>query len=86
MADSKVCNMSKILKGVIVSLKMQKTAVVQVSRVTPHPIYKKLIKKDRRFKADTNLINVAVGDRVKIIETKPISKQKAFKIMEVLPK
>jgi len=78
--------MSKILKGVVVSLKMQKTAVVQVSRVIPHPIYKKLIKKDRRIKADTSLFKLAVGDRVKIQETKPISKQKAFKITEVLSK
>ncbi len=78
--------MSKILKGVVVSLKMQKTAVVQVSRVTPHPIYKKLIKKDRRIKADTSDFKLSVGDSVKIHETKPISKQKAFIIMEVLPK
>lgn len=78
--------MSKILKGVVVSLKMQKTAVVQVSRVTAHPIYKKLIKRDRRIKADTSNFKLAVGDSVKIRETKPISKQKAFKIMEVMPK
>jgi len=78
--------MSKILEGVIVSLKMQNTAVVQVSRVTPHPIYKRLIKKDRRIKADTSTFKLNLGDRVRISETKPISKQKAFKIMEVLSK
>ena len=78
--------MSKILKGVVVSLKMQKTAVVQVSLVTPHPIYKRLIKKHRRIKADTSLFKLAVGDRVRIKETKPISKQKAFRITEVLTK
>jgi small subunit ribosomal protein S17 len=78
--------MSKILEGVVVSLKMQKTAVVSVSRVTAHPIYKKLIKRDRRIKADTALIKLTVGDRVKMQETKPISKQKAYKILEVLPK
>jgi len=78
--------MSKILEGVIVSLKMQKTAVVRVSRVTAHPVYKRLIKKDRRMKADTSDLKLAVGDRVKIHETKPISKQKTFKITEVMPK
>ena len=86
MADSKVCNMTKILEGVVVSLKMQKTAVIQVSRVTPHPIYKRLIKKDRRIKADTSTFKLNLGDRVRISETKPISKQKAFKITEVLSK
>jgi small subunit ribosomal protein S17 len=78
--------MSKILEGVVVSLKMQKTAVVEVTRVVPHPMYKKLIKKDKRIKADTSDFKLAVGDSVKIHETKPISKQKAFRILEVLPK
>jgi len=78
--------MSKILEGVVVSLKMQKTAVVKVSRVTPHPIYKRLIKRDRGIKADTSGFKLNVGDKVKIQETKPISKQKAFRILEVLPK
>ena len=78
--------MPKILEGVVVSLKMQKTAVVQISRVTAHPIYKRLIKRDRRIKADTALFKLNVGDRVKIQETKPISKLKAFRILEVLPR
>ena len=78
--------MAKILEGVVVSLKMQNTAVVQVSRVTPHPLYKRLIKRDRRIKADTTLFKLTVGDRVKISQTKSISKQKAFKITEVMPK
>lgn len=78
--------MPKILEGVVVSLKMQKTAVVQVTRVAPHPIYKKLIKKDKKIKADTSSFELAVGDRVRMFETRPISKLKHFKILEVIKK
>lgn len=78
--------MLKIFEGVVVSLKMQKTAVVEVTRVVPHPMYKKLIKKDKRIKADTVGLSLAVGDRVKIGQTKPISKLKAFKVLAVLKK
>jgi len=78
--------MSKVFEGVVVSLKMQKTAVVQVARVTSHPIYKKLIKKDRKIKADTSSFDLAVGDRVRIGKTRPLSKLKHFKILEVLKK
>ena len=78
--------MPKVLEGVVVSLKMQKTAVVQVSSTAPHPIYKKLIKRDKKIKADTAGLSLSVGDRVKIGQTKPISKDKHFKIVEVLKK
>ena len=83
---AKVNNMSKIFEGIVVSLKMQKTAVVKVTRITPHPIYKRLIKKDKRLKADVAGLSLAVGDRVKIGQTKPISKDKHFKVLEVLRK
>lgn len=78
--------MQKILEGIVVSLKMQKTAVIKVSRVSPHPIYKKLIKRDKRIKADNSFNKLIVGDKVKIVQTKPISKQKTFRVLEVLPK
>jgi len=78
--------MVKVLEGVIVSLKMQKTAVVKTTQVTSHPIYKKLIKKDTKVKADTSSFDLAVGDRVRIGETRPLSKLKHFKILEVLKK
>lgn len=76
--------MKKIFNGVVVSLKMQKTALVNVVRMYPHPVYKKLIKKDHKIKADISSFSPIVGDRVKIIETKPKSKTKHFKIMEVI--
>lgn len=78
--------MSKIFEGVVVSLAMQKTVVVRVTHISAHPIYKRVIKKDKRLKADTAGLSLAVGDRVKIGQTKPISKDKHFKVLEVLRK
>jgi small subunit ribosomal protein S17 len=76
--------MAKILTGKIISTKMQDTAVVEVVRRVPHPLYKKLLKHSKNFKVDTKGQTVAVGNRVKIVETRPISKDKHFKIQEVL--
>ena len=77
-------NIKKTFDGVVVSLKMQNTAIVSVTRRFPHPLYKKLIKRDDKFNVDISAFSPMVGDRVKIVETKPISKTKHFKIMEVM--
>jgi small subunit ribosomal protein S17 len=76
--------MQRTLKGKVVSVKMQKTAVVEVVRRSPHPLYKKLIKRSKRYKADTGELVLALGNRVKMAEVSPISKDKKFKIVEVL--
>lgn len=70
--------------GKVISLKMQKTAVVLVERIAPHPFYGKLVKKTKKFKADNQLENLKVDDLVKIVSAKPISKEKTWKIVEVL--
>jgi small subunit ribosomal protein S17 len=75
--------MKKTLDGIIVSVKMQKTAVVKVTRTYPHALYKKLIKRDRNFNVDIGAFAPKTGDRVRIAESKPISKTKHFVIMEV---
>ena len=76
--------MQKTFEGKVVSAKMQNTAVVEVFRRKPHPLYKKLLKRSTRFKVETGGHSVNAGDKVKIIETRPISKGKYFKIMEVI--
>ncbi len=76
--------MVKTLEGKIVSLKMNKSAVIEITRRTPHPLYKKLLKKTKRIKADTNGLDLILGQNVRIAETKPISKSKFFKITEVI--
>lgn len=74
----------KTFEGKIVSLKMNKTAVVEIVRRTPHPLYKKLLRRSKKFKADTNGLELVVGQKVKIAETKPIAKGKFFKVLEVV--
>ncbi len=76
--------MLKTFNGKIVSLKMKGTAVVEVVRRSPHPLYKKLIRKSKRFKADTGDLALTLGQTVKIAETKPMSKDKSFKVTEVI--
>jgi len=74
--------MSKILQGKVISVKMNKTAVVEVTRHTSHPLYKKILKRTKKYKADTGTMTVSVGDIVQISETRPVAKDKHFKIME----
>lgn len=74
--------MAKVLEGKIVSNKMNKTVVVEVTRRTPHVLYKKLIKRSKKFLADSGEQAYTVGQIVKIVETKPMSKNKHFKVME----
>lgn len=76
----------KVLTGKVVSMKMQNTVVVEVSRRVPHPLYKKLLKKSKHFNADTAGKTVEVGEEVRIVETKPVSKTKYFAIKEVITK
>lgn len=78
--------MKKTLVGEVVSTKMQKTVVVEVQRKFRHPLYQKVITRHKKFKAHNEKLELAVGDMVKIEETKPISKDKHFKVIEKLTK
>lgn len=73
----------KIYNGKVIS-KIPKTAIVEVERKTVHPLYKKVLRRSKKYKVDTGELTVNVGDKVLIIETRPISKDKYFKIKEVL--
>lgn len=70
--------------GVVVSDKMDKTVVVRVERLTHHPLYKKVIRRSQNFKAHNEGNKAKIGDRVKIVETRPLSKDKRWRIDEVL--
>lgn len=72
----------KKLKGRIVSQKMSKTVVVEFNKVRIHPIYKKRIKRTKRIAAHSDKQH-AVGDVVTIIETRPLSKNKHYRVLEV---
>mgnify|MGYP000903347202 CR=1 FL=1 len=70
----------KTLSGVVVSDKMAKTVVVEITRFVKHPKYKKYLKKSKRFKAHDEAGN-KVGDKVSIVEIAPMSKDKHFKVV-----
>ena len=72
---------NKKLEGVVVSDKMNKTRVVEVTRLKKHPKYLKYFKTRKRFKAHDENNEYKIGDRVVIMETKPISKEKSWKII-----
>jgi small subunit ribosomal protein S17 len=72
----------KLLVGKVVSKKMQKTVVVEVTRRIRHPVYKKLITKVSRLKADTGDGNYEVGESVRLMPTRPISRHKHFKVVK----
>lgn len=70
----------KVKKGVVVSDKMDKTVVVKVDRVKTHPIYKKKFVMSQRFKAHDEKNEFHTGDIVEIVETRPISSDKKYKV------
>lgn len=71
----------KNLIAKVVSKKMAKTVVVEMERQTIHPLYKKVVKKTSRFKAHNEDESLKVGDIVKVVPTKPISKDKHYRIV-----
>jgi small subunit ribosomal protein S17 len=74
----------KAREGVVVSDKMQKTVVVLVQEKKPHPLYKKVVTHNRRFKVHDEEGRCAVGDRVRITETRPLSREKRWRVAEIL--
>ena len=74
----------KILKGKVVKNNRSKTITVLVERKYQHPVLKKIIKTKKKYHAHDEKNLLKVGDKVSIIETNPISKQKKFKVLEVI--
>jgi small subunit ribosomal protein S17 len=71
--------------GIVASDKMTKTVVVRVDRLVKHPLYHKYIKKRKKFMAHDEL-GAGVGDRVKIVETRPMSARKRWRVVEIIQK
>lgn len=72
--------------GIVVSNKMEKTITVAIERKVQHPIYKKYFKKTTRLLAHDEKRQCGIGDRVKIMETRPLSKLKRWRLVEVVEK
>jgi small subunit ribosomal protein S17 len=74
----------KTRTGTVISDKMDKTVVVLVQRVGRHPLYKKVVRHTSKFKAHDEANACKVGDVVKIIETRPLSKEKRWRVAEII--
>ena len=72
--------------GEVVSDKMDKTVVVAISRRIKHPLYNKTVSKVSRFKAHDEKNECGMGDRVRMVETRPLSKDKRFEVVEIIEK
>ncbi|MDR1586831.1 MAG: 30S ribosomal protein S17 [Treponema sp.] len=74
----------KEFAGIVKSDKMDKTIVVAVETLTLHPLYKKYVKRIKKVKAHDETNDAKIGDRVRVIECRPISKEKCWKLAEIL--
>lgn len=79
-------NNRKVREGVVVSDKMDKSIVIHVERRMKHPIYGKYLKHSNRFMAHDEKNECRVGDRVRIMETRPLSKNKCWRLVEIIEK
>ena len=76
----------KTREGLVVSDEMEKTVVVAVERKVPHPVYRRIIKRTTKFMAHDEDKSCGVGDRVRIMETRPLSARKRWRVVQVLEK
>ncbi|MCY7377965.1 MAG: 30S ribosomal protein S17 [Gemmatimonadaceae bacterium] len=77
-------NARKSRTGLVVSDKMEKTVVVAIERRVPHPVYGKMVTRTKRLKAHDEENSAKVGDTVRIVETRPLSKDKRWRLVEIL--
>ncbi len=78
--------MKRSFIGDVISNKMQKTVVLKIARRIQHPVFKRVVKRVTKLKAHDEKNECGVGDRVLVIETKPLSKEKNWKVIKILEK
>jgi small subunit ribosomal protein S17 len=79
-------NVRKTEIGKVVSDKMDKTIVVAIENSVKHPLYKKIIKRTVKLKAHDENNECTIGDRVRVMETRPLSKEKRWRLVEIIEK
>jgi small subunit ribosomal protein S17 len=79
-------NNRKVREGIVVSDKMDKSIVIKVERKMKHPIYGKFLKRTTKFMAHDEKNECGIGDRVRIMETRPLSKNKCWRLIEIVEK
>ena len=76
----------KVREGIVVSDKMDKTVIVSIEQRVKHPLYGKVMTKSERLKAHDEANEAGVGDRVRVMETRPLSASKRWRVVEILEK
>ena len=79
-------NSRKVRQGIVVSAVNDKTIVIAVKERKPHPVYKKMMTSTKKFHAHDEKNEAAVGDTVRIMETRPLSKMKRWRLIEIVEK
>lgn len=74
----------KVLEGLVVSDALEKTVVVAVETMKPHPLFGKMVKRTKKFMAHDERNEAHVGDRVRLMETRPLSKRKRWRVTAIL--
>ncbi|MCB1119164.1 MAG: 30S ribosomal protein S17 [Chlamydiia bacterium] len=82
MSENQERNRRIVKSGTVVSNKMDKTVVVRVDRTIRHPQYKKIVTVGKKYYAHNDKFQINIGDRVKIMETRPMSKTKCWRVVE----
>lgn len=77
---------AKTRTGMVISNKMDKTSIVMIERIVEHPMYKKRIKKRKKIYVHDQDNTLSTGDKVKVIETRPYSKLKRWRVLEIIEK
>lgn len=86
MAETTERNLRKMRTGKVVSDKMDKTVVVAIADHVQHPLYKKIVKRTVKLKAHDEKNECKIGDRVLVMETRPLSKDKRWRVVEIIEK
>ena len=86
MSDNTSRTARKVREGIVVSDKMDKTVVVAVEQRVKHPLYGKVMTKSERLKAHDEANEAGIGDRVRVMETRPTSATKRWRLVEILEK
>lgn len=86
MSEAKSSSNRKVVSGTVVSNKMDKTAVVQSQRKFAHPVYKKFVSRRVKYKVHDENNALDIGDVVNIVETRPLSRGKRWKLLEIVEK
>lgn len=84
--DTATRSMRKVREGVVVSSAMDRTIVVEQKRRMPHPLYKRYVTRTKKYYAHDETNQCSTGDRVRIMETRPLSKTKRWRLVEILEK